>query len=110
MAELIFSNTISILIAVIASSGFWSFMQSRKSKKDASTELLLALAQDRITFLGMGYIDRGYLTKEEHDNLLSMYEPYAKKGGNGSAKKVVDDCNRLPLCKPVHFGADNDTK
>lgn len=108
MLELIFSNTVSVIIAIFACSGFWQYMQNRKDKKDALVELVLSIAQDRITFLGMSYIERGYITQEEHANLLNMYTPYQAKGGNGSAKKVVDEVNKLPMYKTVRFGGDED--
>lgn len=40
----IVQTLVSVLLAVIASSGFWTFMQKRADKKDAKTELLIGMA------------------------------------------------------------------
>lgn len=98
---------ISSIIGILASSGFWSFLLNRHNKKDANTRLLLGLAHDRILFLGQSYIHRGYITKEEYDDLNSyLYEPYREAGGNGSAEKVMNDVQKLPLYKPIYLPKD----
>ena len=55
----IVQTLVSVLLAVIASSGFWTFMQKRADKKDAKTELLIGMAHDRIMYLCRCYIERG---------------------------------------------------
>ena len=89
---------ITIICSVMASSGFWAFAQRRIDKKDASKEMLIGLAHDRITFLGLCYIERGWITKDEYENLKEyLYEPYAKMGGNGSAAHIMAEVDKLPL-------------
>lgn len=88
------------LISVFASSGFWLYVQKRSESKDAKTELLLGLARDRIISLGLSYIHKGWMTKDELENLDGLYLPYTKAGGNGTAKKVYEDAKRLPLEPP----------
>lgn len=78
----------SIVVSAIASSGLWAYVQKKMDKKDAKTQLLVGMAHDRIIWLGMTYIERGYITQDEYENLITyLYEPYAAMGGNGSAKK-----------------------
>lgn len=91
---------IAIVCAVIASTGFWTFIQSLKTKKSASTRMLMGLAHDRIMFLSGHYIKRGYITQEEYEDLIKyLYEPYLELGGNGSAKHVIENgVNKLPVC------------
>lgn len=90
----------SIIVSAIASSGLWAFVQKKMDKKDAKTQMLVGLAHDRITYLGMKYIENGYITQDEYENLvIYLYEPYAAMGGNGSAKRVVDEVNKLPIHK-----------
>ena len=49
-------------------------------------------------YLGMRYIDRGWITQDEYENLNSyLYEPYKKLGGNGSALRVMQEVNKLPI-------------
>lgn len=91
---------ITVLCAVLASSGFWALVQKLTDKKDAKTQMLVGLAHDRILYLGMYYVQRGYITKDEYENLYDyLYKPYLKMGGNGSAKRVMGEVDKLPLHK-----------
>ena len=91
---------ITVLCAVLASSGFWALVQKLTDKKDAKTQMLVGLAHDRILYLGMFYVQRGYITKDEYENLYDyLYKPYVKMGGNGSAKRVMGEVDKLPLHK-----------
>lgn len=90
----------SVLIALISSTGLWSFIANRRNKHDAKTRLLIGLAHDRIIYLGTTYIDRGYITPDEYENLHDyLYAPYAENGGNGSAKRVMEQVKALPIKK-----------
>ena len=90
----------SVLIALISSTGLWSYISNLRSKHDAKTRLLIGLAHDRIIYLGTRYIDRGYITPDEYENLHDyLYVPYAENGGNGSAKRVMDQVKALPIKK-----------
>ena len=91
---------ITVLCAVLASSGFWALVEKLTDKKDAKTQMLIGLAHDRILYLGMSYVQRGYITKDEYENLYDyLYKPYLKMGGNGSAKRVMGEVDKLPLHK-----------
>lgn len=90
----------SIVIALIASSGFWFYIGSYRDRKSLQTELLIGLAHDRIVVLGMHYITRGWITQDEYENLnVYLYKPYEKLGGNGSAKRIMLEVDRLPIKK-----------
>ena len=70
---------VTILCSVLASSGFWAIIQRRLDKKDVRTQMLVGLGHDRIMSLGMKYIERGYITKDEYENLNKyLYAPYVK--------------------------------
>lgn len=89
---------ITIVCSVMASSGFWAFMTKRTDNKDASNEMLIGLGHDRIISLGMCYIERGWITQEEYENIYEyLYKPYEKMGGNGSAKRIMNEVNKLPI-------------
>ena len=48
--------------------------------------------------LGMVYIERGYVTQDEYENLqVYLYEPYEEMGGNGSARRVMEEVRKLPI-------------
>lgn len=90
----------AIIGSVLASSGLWALIMRRMDSKDAKTELLIGMAHDRIMFLAMSYLDRGYITKDEYENLHEyLYNPYKKAGGNGSAEHIMQLVDKLPVCK-----------
>lgn len=93
---------LTVAASLTASSGFWAWFMKRTEKRSATTQLLLGLAHDRIVFLGMEYIRRGWLTKDEYDDFIKyLYAPYANFGGNGLAEKIKEEVARLPLRNPA---------
>lgn len=89
---------VTIVCSVMASSGFWAYIQKRSEKMDNKTKLLIGIAHDRIVHLGMQYIKRGSVTKDEYENLYDyLYVPYAAEGGNGSAKRIMEEVKKLPI-------------
>lgn len=85
------------LVSVAASSGFWAYIMRRLDKRDDQTVMLIGLAHDRIMDLGMKYIERGYITSAEYENLQKyLYEPYEKLNGNGSAERIMKEVCALP--------------
>lgn len=92
---------VTILVSVLASSGVWAVVMKVMDKKDVRTQMLIGLGHDRIMYLGNSYISRGYITSEEYENLVDyLYKPYELMGGNGSAKRVIDEVKKLPLNRP----------
>ena len=60
--------------------------------------MLIGLAHDRIIYLGMVYVERGWISQDEYENLqVYLYEPYEKMGGNGSARRVMEEVRKLPI-------------
>lgn len=83
---------LTILGSVLASSGLWAFFAKKAERKDIKTEMLIGLAHDRIMSLGMFYIERGWMTSDEYENLHNyLFEPYSKLGGNGSAARIMKE-------------------
>ena len=90
--------TAAVLGSALASSGLWALVGRRVDKGDAQRKMLVGLAHDRIIHLGMVYIERGYVTQDEYENLqVYLYEPYEKMGGNGSARRVMEEVRKLPI-------------
>lgn len=91
-------TAVTVLVTLLGSAGFWGYLEARRSKKSATTRLLVGIAHDRIVFLGMKYVERGYITRDEYENLNDyLFEPYSEAGGNGSAKRVMEEVRKLPL-------------
>lgn len=103
-----FQILLTIFSSVLASSGLWAYITKRLEKKDVKTEMLIGLGHDRIMYLGMTYIERGYITSDEYENLYEyLYKPYEKMGGNGSAKRVMNEVNKLPIHKSQYGEEQN---
>lgn len=94
--------TVQIVLAIIAavggSSGLWAYLTNRRDRKSMNARLLMGLAHDRIVHLGMSYLDRGWVTRDEYDDLIQyLWKPYSEFGGNGLAEKLVADVSKLPI-------------
>ena len=88
---------VTIVVTVIASNGFWSWLQSRHKDNTSERKLLVGLAHDRICELGLSYIQRGNITQDEFENLYEyLYKPYKGCGGNGSAERIMEQVKKLP--------------
>lgn len=92
----------TIICSVFASTGFWAFitsiMQKRDKKVSAEGKMLRGLAHDRICNVGEEYIHQGYISKDDYENLHEyLYLPYEELGGNGTAKRIMDEVKKLPL-------------
>lgn len=95
-----FQILITVVSSVLASSGLWAYITKRLEKKDVKTEMLIGLGHDRIMYLGMSYVERGFITSDEYENLYEyLYKPYENMGGNGSAKRIMNEVNKLPIHK-----------
>ena len=89
---------VPLAVAALTSSGLWALVSKRADKNDAERKMLVGLAHDRITHLGMAYLTRGYITQDEYENLNDyLYQPYEKMGGNGSAKRIMEEVRKLPI-------------
>ena len=105
--ELWIQTVITIICSVLASSGFWAYIMKRSENKDVKTEMLIGLGHDRIIFLGMTYIERGYITADEYENLYEyLYKPYRKMGGNGSAERIMNEVQKLHI-RQSKYGEGN---
>ena len=99
--------TETIIVALIAglTSGSISqliiFLIQRKDQKEGKNplvDMVRGLGHDRIIFLGQQYIDKGFVTKDEYENLHDyLYLPYKELGGNGTAEKVMKEVSNLPI-------------
>lgn len=89
---------VPLAVAVLTSSGLWALVSMRADKNNAEQKMLVGLAHDRIIHLGMVYVTRGYITQDEYENLNDhLYQPYENMGGNGSAKRVMEEVRKLPI-------------
>ena len=76
--------------------------EKKKEKKDDSEEAILQgvkiLLYDRIKHLAKVYIQRGYITAEELEDIESMHKIYHENlKGNGFLDKMMDGVHALPI-------------
>lgn len=94
--------TETIFATFFASTGFWAFLTvlitKKMEKNKGENKMLVGLAHDRICYLGSKYVNQGYITKEDYENLHDyLYIPYKELGGNGTAEKIMNEVEKLPL-------------
>ena len=91
---------LTIFGSVLASSGFWAYLMKKSDNRRAQDKLLLGLACDRIVHLGMAYIERGEITKDEYETLHDyLWIPYRECGGDGTAERVMNEVSKLRIRK-----------
>jgi hypothetical protein len=96
--EQLLTIIMTVCSSVAASGGFWAFMQKKSDNADAKTQMLVGLGHDRIVHLGTVYIQRGSITHDEYETLHDyLYVPYLELGGNGLAKRIIDEVEKLPF-------------
>lgn len=89
---------ITSIVSVTASSGFWAYLQARNKAQNAVQRLILGLAYDKIVTLGMFYIERGWITRDEYEDFRKyLYEPYRDCQGNGVAEQIMNQVSGLPF-------------
>lgn len=87
---------LAIFASVMSSSGVWLIIQKKMDKKDSRTKMLVGLGHMEIIRLCNYYIDRGYISAEEYDDLYTyLYKPYEELGGNGSAERAIQKVKNL---------------
>jgi hypothetical protein len=98
MTEVWFRAILIVVGSVLGSGGFWAFLRSMDTRRDATTRLMMGLAYIQITTLGLRYIERGSITKDEYEDYRKyFFEPYKALGGNGVAERIMRDVSNLPF-------------
>lgn len=74
-------------------------MQRKDETRTATSKLLMGLAYNRLVTLGVEYIERGWVTKDEFEEYQKYYfAPYKALGGNGVAERIWNEV----MCLPFH--------
>lgn len=101
--ELIVSWVLTLLTIVGSSTGLWALINKRLDRRDSVDKLIMGIAHDRIVETGQKYIDRGAVTKDEYGDFLKyLVEPYESLGGNGVARRMRQEVDKLPLTTNKH--------
>lgn len=118
------AEIIAIIGGVLVCGGFWTFIQflmnrndgrkkamdelksavgklqdsvdTTNTNMDLQSEALMAIAQDRIVFLGEEFLKQGWINVADHASLIRMADAYKALGGNGIVKDIMDEVDKLP--------------
>lgn len=86
------------IITISASSGFWAYILHKSTTRSAVTRLMMGLAYEKVMDKGVAYLDRGWVTRDEYEDLRKyLYEPYKALGGNGVAERIMNGVSELPI-------------
>lgn len=88
---------LTIVTALLASSGLWAFLGKKLERNNSERELLVGIGHIELVFFGMQYIERGWITRDEYETMQDLYAPYVKLGGNGSGTKIMKELEKLPI-------------
>lgn len=100
-------NTEQILTlagVIFASSGMWKLIETiwttKYHKQTAEEKLLLGLAFNRIIKIATKHIEKGWIDIDEYHELNKyLFKPYKEAGGNGTAQKMINEVEKLPMRK-----------
>lgn len=104
---------VTIVVAVLGSTWFSSWIQNRASKtkkqleetkvqleeNHKALEILkeanLATLHDRLYYLGKKYIDAGCISPDDYENLIQLYDPYLKLHGDGTVENMMEQIKKM---------------
>lgn len=91
-------NLISVAVTLIASGGFWTWLQTKTNRDDALIRIVQGIGHELVVERGMIYIERGWITEHEYQDFEKyIYQPYHDLGGNGLAEKIYLEVKELPF-------------
>lgn len=96
------SQITEILLGVFACTGFWTFLQNwlqgRNKKHNAEQKLLLGIAYKVILDMCHEHLEKGEIDADDYKEISHyLFEPYKDLGGNGTAQRLVEEVDKLPI-------------
>lgn len=89
---------ITIVCAVFASGGFWTFIQKlmdkRSKEKKYEREIILGMAREKIIRWGNELIDKKNVSLLEFQDFSNYCNAYFGLGGNGGGKEKFEEVSR----------------
>lgn len=92
---------VAIVVAVFASTGFWTFINTiytnKTNSKSVERKALLGLLHERLIEKCEEYIKAGKISLQEYEDLRKyIYDPYRDLGGNGTGEDWFNKVKCLP--------------
>lgn len=72
---------------------------AKDDKRDAIVEALKVLMVDRVRWMGKQCIAKNEISLSDKETLEGMHRAYKSLGGNGHLSIIMDEVERLPICK-----------
>lgn len=91
-----FSEFLSIFATGLVGYLVW-FLKKQYSNKSASAKAMKILLRGQIYALHNRYMERGNIEPQELFEFTELYEVYKEFKGNGTATRMKEDVDRLPL-------------
>ena len=117
--EFAITGTITLLVGIFGSTGFWSWKVSKNEKNSQVYKRIEEIEGNVNThmesvekaFMGLTYInivktceywiERGWVEADDVRDLEHyLYDPYRKSGGNGTAERLFRKASELPSKPP----------
>ena len=73
------------------------WLQQNKSKKDYTQEALKILLKSELKKEYIEFMQKGYVTFEDLENVNEVYEAYHNLKGNGTGTKMIEEIRKLPI-------------
>lgn len=93
------SVVVPIIVALLGSSlwaGVIDLIKDKHKKLTNDQRMILGLGHcllyDRLEY----YIEKGYITVEQMEDLDYLYTPYRLMGGNGTCERLYEEVCKLP--------------
>lgn len=83
--------------ALLGGSGIWAWAKTKAEHNDNADKLLLSVSRNQLITLGRTYIERGYIKMDEYEEYEREYQIYSTLGGNGLARRIFEQVDRLPM-------------
>jgi len=88
------------IVVALLGSGLWAglidYIKQRNNKLTTDQKMLLGLGHAILYDKLEMYIERGYITVDQLEDLEYLYKPYRAMGGNGTCEKLYEEVCRLP--------------
>lgn len=98
MGEQIVKYWVQEVLALMSAALGWLARKVHKWKleQDLVKQGVLAILHDRLYQACQFYLQRGYCTIDDRDNMEYMFRPYKALGGNGTGEDLYNRCLALP--------------
>ena len=94
-----------IVVAIFASTGFWSFLSNKiakkKKKKTPIEKMVLALGRDKLLEANKRYRKKGFIPEDDYEAYMGLGEAYEAMGGNSLMRKVFEENRQLPVKEDI---------